>query len=175
MLRIVLIPLLVIFLIDGSYLKALLVFSITSITDALDGFLARTLRMQTELGAYLDPIADKAMISSCYITLAITGGLPAWLTVLVIGRDLIIIIGILVFFLVSLPVTIKPALVSKITTIFQILTVLWVLVTLTWTWEKPPVLVTTGLFWMTAALTVASGLVYLHRGIQIINHQGSKS
>lgn len=130
LLRIALVPVLAILLIQGFYFNALIVFTVTSITDALDGFLARQFNMQTDLGAYLDPIADKAMLSTCYITLAVTGNMPAWLAVLVISRDIIILLGILILFLMAVPVEIKPSLISKITTTFQIITVFCILLSL---------------------------------------------
>lgn len=175
LLRIALVPVLAILLIQGLYFEALLVFTLTSITDALDGFLARQFNMQTELGAYLDPIADKAMLSTCFITLAITGNMPAWLAVLVISRDIIILLGILVLFLMSVPFQIKPSLISKITTTFQIITVLCILLSLSIEISHFFLLVHL-LVWATAGLTMASGALYMLQGVQIINrhNQGER-
>ena len=92
--RIILVPAFVIFLIQSEYDKALIVFVVAGLTDALDGTLARLLKCQTILGAYLDPIADKLLLVTSYATLAILGIIPAWLSVLVISRDIIILIGI---------------------------------------------------------------------------------
>lgn len=167
-LRIALVPVLVILLIQGLYFQALIVFTITSLTDALDGYLARQFKMQTQLGAYLDPIADKALLSTCYITLAITGNMPAWLAVLVISRDLIILLGILILFLMSVPFEIKPSIISKITTTFQIITVFCILLFLYFTLSYSYILLFF-LIWITAALTVASGLLYMLQGVQLIN------
>ncbi len=96
LLRIILVPVVVILLIQGSFLKALMVFIVAGLSDALDGFLARVLNQQTALGAYLDPIADKALLASTFITLSVLHVIPGWLTVIVISRDLIILLGILI-------------------------------------------------------------------------------
>src|SRR4030042_5482759 len=97
--RVLLIPVFVIFILDHSYLYALITFAIAGITDGVDGLLARLTRQKTELGAYLDPIADKLLIVSAYITLAIIEIIPSWLAVIVITRDVIIMLGILVMLL----------------------------------------------------------------------------
>jgi len=94
LLRIILVPLLVIFLINKAFLKALILFTALGVTDALDGFLARILKQQTVLGSYLDPIADKILITSCFLALAILKVIPGWLAVIVISRDVIILLGI---------------------------------------------------------------------------------
>ena len=79
LLRIILSPVIVILLIQGSFFKALIVFIVAGITDALDGFLARVLHQQTVLGAYLDPIADKALLASSFVTLSVLHIIPGWL------------------------------------------------------------------------------------------------
>ncbi len=170
LLRIILVPVIVIFLMEGSYLKALIVFSISGLTDGMDGFLARILKQQTKLGAYLDPIADKALLTSSFLTLAIMGILPGWLTVIVISRDCIILLGIAILTIMSISFEIHPAFISKVTTMLQLLTVLIVLVLkglasgIDHSWIYM-------LYWLTALFTILSGLVYLVRGIQLINHQ----
>ncbi|MCG6537596.1 MAG: CDP-alcohol phosphatidyltransferase family protein [Syntrophales bacterium LBB04] len=121
--RIILVPVTVIFLIDGSFSTALAVFTLAGITDGLDGFLARVLDQKTILGAYMDPIAVKALLTSCFVTLSILGVIPGWLTVIVVSRDFIILFGISVLFMVSVPFEIRPAFVSKITTAIQLITV----------------------------------------------------
>jgi cardiolipin synthase len=79
LLRIVLVPLLVILLINKAFLKALVLFTCLGLTDALDGFLARVLNQQTILGSYLDPIADKVLVTSCFLALAILKVFPLWI------------------------------------------------------------------------------------------------
>src|SRR4030066_302724 len=88
LLRILMVPVIVILLIQESFLKALIVFVAAGLTDILDGFLARVLHQQTVLGSYLDPIADKALLVSSFVTLSVLHIIPGGLAVLVIGRDL---------------------------------------------------------------------------------------
>ena len=169
LLRILLVPLIVIFLIDGEFLKALITFFISGVTDALDGFLARVLNQKTILGAYLDPIADKALLVSCFLTLSIEGVIPGWLTVVVISRDVIILTGTFVLFMLSVSFEIKPILISKITTALQIMTVLLVLVlkSLPGSFDYSWILF---LYWITALFTIISGLKYIAVGMRHHNH-----
>ena len=127
LLRIILVPVIVILLIQGLFLKALIVFVVAALSDVLDGFLARILRQKTALGAYLDPIADKALLASSFVTLSILHVIPGWLAVIVISRDVIILLGIAVLSMMSISVNIRPTFVSKITTALQLSTVLIVL------------------------------------------------
>src|SRR3990170_3134044 len=106
--RIISIPLFIILLIDQFYYWALVVFIAAAVSDAVDGLLARLLHQRTELGSYLDPAADKLLSVSSFITLAILNILPGWLAVIVISRDLIISLGILIFFFTSRSLKITP-------------------------------------------------------------------
>ncbi len=169
-LRIVLVPAIVILLMQGSFKIAIVVFLISGLTDILDGYLARVLNQQTVLGSYLDPIADKALMISCYVTLAVKKILPGWLSVVVISRDCIILIGVAVLSLMSVSYKIQPALIGKLTTAVQILTVFVFLVS-----RAVPgsvaASVMEGLIWITAFFTVASGFHYITVGVQQINQQ----
>jgi cardiolipin synthase len=172
LLRILLVPVVVIFLIQDSYLKALIVFAFSGITDALDGFLARILNQQTTLGAYLDPIADKALIMTCFLTLSILGHIPGWLTVIVVSRDSIILLGILVLTIMEISFKIHPTFVSKVTTALQIFTVFFVLISqcIPGNFEQTWLIY---LYWLTALFTIISGLNYISTGIKVINHESS--
>ncbi|ADH85503.1 CDP-alcohol phosphatidyltransferase family protein [Desulfurivibrio alkaliphilus] len=125
--RILLVPLLAIFLLEEKYNLALLVFIIAGISDGLDGFLARLLKQKTRLGAILDPIADKALLITTFIILAVLGVIPQWLTVLVVSRDLLIIIGFGILVLTGRRFQIAPTYSSKLTTVFQLVTVIYFL------------------------------------------------
>jgi cardiolipin synthase len=166
LLRILLVPVTVIFLMQGNFTKALIVLVVSGITDALDGFLARILKQQTVLGAYLDPIADKALLASCFVTLSIKGIIPGWFTVIVISRDLIILIGIAIMSIMSIPYKISPSFISKITTALQLFTLVFFLMfrilpgLIDYIW----LLV---LQWLTVLFTVISGLNYMSRGIRL--------
>lgn len=167
--RIILVPVTVIFLIDGSFFTALAIFTLAGITDALDGFLARVLSQKTVLGAYLDPIADKALLTSCFVTLSILGIIPGWLAVIVVSRDFMILLGISILFMVSVPFEIRPIFVSKLTTAVQIITVFLALAFKTLGGDGHPLFIHF-LYWLTAGLTTISGFHYILRGIKAINH-----
>jgi cardiolipin synthase len=171
--RIILVPVFVIFLIQDEYYNALIVFVIAGLTDALDGAMARLLNAQTILGAYLDPIADKLLLSTSFVTLAILGIIPSWLTVIVISRDFIILLGIAILSLMSVPLEIKPAVIGKATTALQLGTIFFALLhkAITHGLSNNWIL---ALFWLTALFTVVSGLVYIIRGIKIINRTNTK-
>lgn len=174
LLRIILVPVIVIFLIQEEYANALIAFSIAGITDALDGALARLLKKQTELGAFLDPLADKILLSTSFIALSIFGLIPVWLTVIVISRDLIIVIGIITLTMMSVTYEIKPVFISKITTALQIGTVFIALFVKIFPFELMRIDFINVLSWGTAFFTVVSGLVYIFKGIKFLNHSSEK-
>src|SRR4030067_1089355 len=95
LIRVFLIPVFVILIINRYFGWAAITFAIAGVTDGIDGLIARLTHQRTELGAYLDPIADKLLLSSAFITLAIVAILPSWLAVIVITRDVIILVGYL--------------------------------------------------------------------------------
>ncbi len=169
LLRIILVPVIVIFLIQGLYAKALIIFVIAGITDALDGALARLLNKQTELGSFLDPLADKILLSTSFISLAIFGLIPSWLAVIVISRDFIILLGLLILSMMSVTYEIKPVFVSKVTTTMQIATVFFALLLKTVTYDRISYDWIIILSWMTATFTIISGLIYIMKGIKFIN------
>lgn len=121
--RILLIPLFVIFLLKDMFHFALLVFTVAAISDGLDGLFARYLDQRTLLGAYLDPLADKLLLSSTFIVLAVIKIVPAWLAVIVISRDILIVLAHAIFALANISIEIKPRITSKCTTVFQMLTI----------------------------------------------------
>ncbi|MCX5822780.1 MAG: CDP-diacylglycerol--glycerol-3-phosphate 3-phosphatidyltransferase [Deltaproteobacteria bacterium] len=173
LLRIILVPVLVILLIQGFFLKALIVFIVAGLSDALDGFLARVLNQQTALGAYLDPIADKALLASTFVTLSVLHVIPGWLTVIVISRDFIILLGISVLSIMSFPVEIRPLFISKITTALQLTTVLLALFDRCLPEGVHPMWLH-ALYWVTALFTIVSGLYYMSRGLKLINQDTKK-
>jgi cardiolipin synthase len=119
--RILLVPVVVWAIASGELRVAFLLFLVAAISDAVDGFLAKRFGMQTELGAYLDPLADKVLIVSIYLTLGITGIIPRWIVILVVSRDIMIVGAVILSWLVDKPVTVKPLAVSKLNTAAQIL------------------------------------------------------
>lgn len=166
LLRILLVPVTVIFLMQGAFVKALIVLALSGITDVLDGFLARVLNQKTVLGAYLDPIADKALLASCFVTLSIKGVIPGWLTVIVISRDVIILLGIAVLSIMSISYEIRPSALGKITTALQLFTLLFFLVfRIVPGWFDYLWLM--ALQWLTVLFTIISGLNYMVSGIKL--------
>jgi cardiolipin synthase len=165
-LRILAIPLFIILFSYDYHFLALVLFVCAAVTDALDGFLARTLHQKTTLGAYLDPIADKLMLSSAFVICSILKIIPLWLSILVISRDIIISLGILVLLVNAFPVEIHPTVMSKCTTVLQILTIGVVLCLHVLQKKYVPVNV---LYWTTGLLTIASGIDYVSKGLKIIN------
>jgi len=104
----------------GEMRVAFMLFLAAGITDAIDGFLAKRFGMQTELGAYLDPLADKTMLVSIYVALGVAQALPRWLVILVVSRDIMIVGAVILSWLVDRPIALKPLLVSKLNTVAQI-------------------------------------------------------
>lgn len=169
--RILCTPLFVILLLKDQYLFALGVFTFAGITDGLDGLWARGFNQRTRLGAYLDPIADKLLLMASYISLAVLGIMPSWLSVIVITRDVLIVLGIAVFTITAMPVEIKPSLVSKLTTVIQLATVFWMLLDLPGAAAHA---FDQTLFWATAALTIVSGMHYIYLGMRMLQTDTAK-
>lgn len=164
-LRMGLVPLFIIATMDGKPLEALLVMVLAGITDALDGAIARFYHQQTLLGSYLDPIADKLLLISAYVVLAIPSmnpgtTIPAWVTVLVIARDVVIVVVALVLALTVGARRFPPSRTSKVTTTAQVTTVILVLISGFWpSWS----LVARLGIYTVAVLTVVSGVQYAYR------------
>jgi cardiolipin synthase len=164
--RILLTPLFIIFLIQGQYRKALLVFLLAGLSDLADGLVARRWHQKSPLGAYLDPLADKLLMSSSFVALSIARVIPPWLTVVVLSRDLAMALGVVIFRLADLPLNISPTRMGKWTTTLQIFTILMVLVGKIW---PLPQLLLPLLFWLTGGLTVISGVHYIFRGLRLMS------
>jgi cardiolipin synthase len=166
--RVLMIPLFVIFIINKHFGWALITFVIAGITDGIDGLIARVTHQRTELGAYLDPIADKLLLFSAFITLAIIEVIPSWLVVIVITRDVIILVGFLVMLLTGYHPKINPSLLSKMTTTFQIITIVLVLMTGYYpTFKQLSIIAVYG----TAIITILSGSHYIYLGTRILNEK----
>lgn len=118
--RVMSVPVIFWLLVNDHGRAAFFVFLLAGISDALDGFLAKRFNWTSELGAYLDPLADKILIVSIYIALAVSGEIPLWLVVAVVSRDILILLAVLLSWLVSRPFVIKPLAVSKLNTAAQI-------------------------------------------------------
>jgi cardiolipin synthase len=165
LIRIVTIPFFLVFLSYHRYLEAFIIFIIGGVTDFLDGLVARWMNQQTALGAYLDPIADKLLVITSFIMLGLIGGIPEWLTVVVVSRDVLILIGYgMIYFLVEERLPVRPSIIGKCSTLLQLLT-LGVALALLHDGTIMDRRLWNLLVAVTALTTVASGLQYLYRGL----------
>jgi cardiolipin synthase len=157
--RMLMTPLAVLMITSQRFMPAFLVFILAGVSDAIDGFIARNFDLRTELGAYLDPLADKALLISIYVSLAIYAGLPAWIAITVVSRDVMILFAVLVSWLLDKPVEIRPVWVSKVNTVAQIALAGFALGARAYGLDPQPL--QTALEWSVAATTLASGGVYI--------------
>ncbi len=141
----------------GRYRLALALFVLQALSDLLDGFLARKMGAKTNLGSFLDPLADKVMLAASYIVLYYRTIIPLWLVVMVLVRDLVISLGFLILVKRGLQTVPVPSFVSKITTVLQMLTIVYVL----WSVGRRFDLF---FFCATALFTAVSGLQYVFAG-----------
>ncbi len=158
--RLLLVPLTIWLILAGAFGAAFVVFCIAGLSDAIDGYIARRFDLQSRLGAVLDPLADKVLLMSVYVTLGIIAVLPAWLVILVVARDVMIVGGFVLIGLIGPAPEVRPIGISKLNTMLQILFAAAVLVDLAWglpSWSAARA-------WLrlaVAATTVASGTAYL--------------
>ena len=160
MVRLFLVPVIVAMITGVRWVEAFVVFLLAGLSDALDGWLAKRFSLQTELGAYLDPVADKMLLVSIYVALAITGAVPAWLTILVVSRDIMIIGAILISWVLDKPVQVAPLFVSKMNTAAQLAFATWVLAARAFGWGADGAIHIVAIA-VVAALTLASAAAYL--------------
>lgn len=172
LLRLVSVPLIIWVILQDRIDYAFGLFVLAGISDAIDGPLARWSGTVSELGKVLDPIADKALLVSIYITLGIQGGMPSWVVILVVSRDVLIVGGIILAYLLDRPLEINPSKVSKINTASQIALAAMVMFNLgfkgmahliqPWAIEAMAILV--------AVTTVLSGTLYVLTWIRGVAH-----
>lgn len=173
LLRISLTPLLAVFLYYDYYFLALVVFVIASLTDAIDGLIARMFHQKTWLGSFLDPAADKLLLLTAFVLLSFSKSVPLpiphWVTILIVFRDIIIVIGAGITLFIIVDWVIKPSILGKINTVFQFCTILFA--------TTSNLLISKGvqginyrlilhiLAYTTLVLTMLSGLLYLRSGV----------
>ncbi len=167
-LRIILVPVFIMVILYHRLDVALLVFCVAALTDGLDGYIARSRNEKTRLGAIMDPIADKMLLGSAYVTFSLVSGLPEYLKmpiyvpIAIISRDVIILMGVVIMYLHNGKVDIKPSIIGKITTFFQMFTIVALLLKFVysgWMWN------------ITVVLTIVSGLDYVRIGSSKINEK----
>lgn len=159
LLRFLMVPAVIYALLIGEMVPAFAIFMLAGISDAVDGFIARQFNQQSELGSFLDPIADKLLLVSVFIMLAILDFLPQWLAVLVVSRDVLIVIAFILSYLLTQPVTVNPLMVSKANTALQIALVCVVLAQLAFDISFGEL--STILIYLVTVLTILSAAAYL--------------
>lgn len=168
LLRIILIPVFLVFLLMGitPYSKeiALGIFIVASITDALDGHLARSLNLITNFGKFLDPVADKLLVCSALIAFVQLNMLPAWVVIVIISRDFILMTFRMIAS--SSNIVIAADKIGKIKTIFQMVMIIYLLVGLEGAYTH---LIDTTFIWAVVVLTVASALNYIIKNIAVLD------
>ena len=171
--RIILTPFFIAAIVYARLDIALILFTLAIISDGVDGFIARTFNQKTQLGTILDPIADKLLLVSAYICLAMVNTIPSYLKlppyvpIIVISRDAIIILGSIVVYLIKGDLKASPSIVGKITTFFQMITIVSILLQFEHSY----------IIWNIAVLlTVISGMDYIVKGSRLLgeNHSIAK-
>jgi cardiolipin synthase (CMP-forming) len=166
--RLAAIPVLLAFLSKGRYTYGLYVFALAAITDSLDGTVARWFNAKTEIGAFLDPFADKLMLLSTFIVLTLQEAIPGWLLGVLIIRDVVIVAGyFMISFFASMRIPVRPTYFGKACTFLQIFCIIGALSRFT---QRFPghVFYWQGLLYLTLIITALSGVQYAYRGLAIL-------
>lgn len=163
LMRIILLPIFVASMIYKRHDYALYIFSVAAITDTLDGFIARLKGLKTPLGTLLDPLADKFLLVTSFILLAVYNFIPLWLTITVISRDIIIVTGWIVLYLVSHSAKVEPSITGKIAISLQLILIWYILLDI-----NLPSLpdIHQYLMYLTALFTILSGLHYIYKSLR---------
>ena len=157
--RLLMTPLTVAMILSQRFVEAFAIFLIAGVSDGVDGYIAKRFKLTSELGAYLDPLADKALLISIYVTLAAVSELTPALPILVVTRDTMILAAVMVSWLVGNPVAIRPVFISKVNTALQIGFAALMLGSRAFGFVEPFPQAILG--WAVAASTTASGAVYI--------------
>jgi len=161
--RILLVPVFVMMLIYGRHKTALVVFIIATITDAFDGMIARRTGQKTELGAFLDPLADKAILMTSFIIFAYLKWIPKWLAVIVISRDLIVLFGWILLYIIYGKTKVEVVYSGKIAIATQFILIAYTLAYINFHNLLPKV--TLEVFIAVGCITAFSGIQYIYRGL----------
>ena len=171
--RVMSVPVIFWLLVNDHSRIAFFVFLGAGISDAVDGYLAKRFDWRTELGAYLDPLADKLLIVSIYIALAVAREIPLWLVIAVVSRDVLILLAVMISWLMDRPVHIKPLAVSKLNTAAQLVLATTVLGDEGFGLGLDTVRL--ALVWITGALTILSLLAYVRTWLRHMGGYESKA
>ncbi len=162
--RIFIVPVFAASILYEKYRYALYLFVAAALTDALDGLMARVADQRTPLGTFLDPLADKFLLVTSFVLFAVYGWIPKWLTITVISRDLIVVVGWLLLYMTTHNAKVQPVLLGKAAIVLQVFTLTYVLLQINFT--SFPALPLSFLL-LTAAATAVSGLQYVYRGSRL--------
>jgi cardiolipin synthase len=172
LLRIIAVPVFLIVISNQHYGAGLVIFMAAGITDTVDGVLARLMDSKSDLGATLDPLADKLLLVSSFVILTWLHVIPLWLMILVLTRDVVILAGYLVIYFVSTPIEVNPTPVGKLNTFLEMLTIGFALVTLARP-DMPMAGVNLAAWYLTAATITISGVHYVYSGLLWYQRQGT--
>ena len=157
--RFIIVPLVILAMIDGEMLTAFVLFLLAGVSDGLDGFIARNFNQRSELGAWLDPVADKLLLVSVFVMLGWLGVLPNWLVIFAVSRDALIVGAVVLSSLLENPVEMRPLFISKANTMAQIVLLVLVLADLAGLARLDAVI--GWMIYAVAGLTIASASAYL--------------
>ena len=172
LLRIIAIPIFLILISNHRYGAALCLFMAAGITDTIDGVIARLTDSKSDLGATLDPLADKLLLVSSFLILTWLHALPAWLLILVLTRDVVVLSGYLAIYFVSTPMEVAPTFVGKLNTFNEMFTIGFALLTLARP-DIPMATVNLVTWYLTATTTTISGIHYVYSGLLWYQRHGT--
>ena len=165
-LRLLLVPFVILAIVDENHLRALALFACAAVTDGIDGAAARRFGLRTQVGAYLDPIADKCLLSGVFVALAVTGLVPRWFVAVIFGRDLYILFAAGFLLLLTPLRNFPPSVWGKASTFVQIVTAVTVMARNAFSFQVLDTL-SSAILWPCAAFTLWSGIHYTWRGVQL--------
>lgn len=159
LLRVFMVPAFVLAVVDERFALALALFGVAAVTDGLDGFIATRFNQCTEVGAYLDPVADKILLVAGYLVLTWKGHVGFWLTTLVVSRDILIVGGAILYQMVTNALRMEPLWISKVNTLVQLIYLGCVLLAINYGWPSEESITLAA--WLVALTTVSSGVSYV--------------
>lgn len=168
--RLIIVPFFVASMLYQKYQIALILFSVAAITDLLDGFLARLTNQKTKLGAFLDPFADKFLLLTSFVIFTFYGWLPGWLTITVISRDALVILGWIILVIFTHNSKVEPSLIGKLANAFQAILIVYILVSINFEIDTA-MIIKQQIVFLVAALTVLSGIQYMYMGYRRLNEK----
>ncbi|MDA8106001.1 MAG: CDP-alcohol phosphatidyltransferase family protein [Nitrospiraceae bacterium] len=164
--RIVIIPLFVTAVLYSKYKYALYLFAGAALTDLLDGLSARLTNQKTELGTFLDPLADKFLLVTSFILFAVYGWIPKWLAITVISRDLVVVVGWFLLYMITHKSEVAPVFTGKLAIAMQLIVLAYILLGVNLP-SLPPI--PEPFLLLTAAVTAISALQYIYKGFTLTN------